>query len=83
MYVRYILYVYLLFDIDVCSLVCMVISMFDIYILYLCDISSNHRIFELKKFAFRMVLDSIVASILPCHGSDPGSIPGQGALLWT
>ena len=41
MYVRYILYVYLLFDIDVCSLVCMVISMFDIYILYLCDISSN------------------------------------------
>ena len=26
-------------------------------------------------------LGSIVVSILPCHGSDPGSIPGRGALF--
>jgi hypothetical protein len=30
---------------------------------------------------FKPFRDSIVASISPCHGDDPGSIPGHGAFF--
>lgn len=31
---------------------------------------------------YKQVFGSIEASILPCHGSDPGSIPGQRVLFF-
>jgi hypothetical protein len=35
-----------------------------------------------RAFLHHQILDSIVVSIVPCHGIDPGSIPGRGEIFF-
>lgn len=59
---------------------------YNIYILFISYFSkyisiNSYIVYRYIAFPFQqIILDSIVASISPCHGDDPGSIPGQGAL---